>query len=173
MSSMIASRYAQAVINDKDVKNISQQLQEISQAYQSKKFITILETKDIPIDKKEELLISFVKNCSKTTVNLIKLMAQNGRLDMLHRVSKELKDELSKRDRTYEGEVFSKDSLTKEQLSYLEKSLSKKFDIDLTLHKSKSEFDGVKVKIDGLDIEVGFSKENFKDRLKRHILKAI
>ena len=43
----------------------------------------------------------------------------------------------------------------------------------LQLTQNICDYDGIKVDIDGLGVEVGFSKERLKSQLIHHILKAV
>ena len=50
---------------------------------------------------------------------------------------------------------------------------SSKFDVSLKLAQNVCDYDGIKVDIEGLGLEVGFSKDRLKSQLKDYILKAV
>ena len=55
----------------------------------------------------------------------------------------------------------------------LSSGLGKKVDADITLEFVKTNFDGIKVEVEDLGIELNFSKERINSSLIDHILKAI
>ena len=55
----------------------------------------------------------------------------------------------------------------------LEEKFGKKFDTTLSLSQNICDYDGIKVDIDGLGVEVSFSADRLKSNLSEYILKAI
>ena len=176
MSILIAKRYVKALIEGKDISIISSiedELKLISSAYSDEKFLNIISSIDIESTRKTDLIISFVENCSTTVKNLIVLLASNRRLNIIPAISLELSKQVSKLKNSYEGVVYSKEELSDTYLNEMQTSFAKKFNVDLTLKNEVSSYDGIKVDIDGLGIEIGFSQERLKSQMIDHILKAV
>ena len=58
-------------------------------------------------------------------------------------------------------------------ISDLSSGLSKKFDSTISLNFVKNDFNGIKVTVEGLGIEINFSKDRIDNQIIQHIIKAI
>jgi F-type H+-transporting ATPase subunit delta len=176
MSILIAKRYVKALIEKRDIEVttiIEEQLQIISSAYINEKFLSIISSVDVTIERKVELILSFIDEPLDAVKNLIVLLGQNRRLDIIPAISKELKKQIAVLKNSYDGVVYSNESLSSDYLTDMENSFSKKFNIELSLKNVVCDYDGIKVDIDGLGIEIGFSQERLKSQMIDHILKAV
>ena len=176
MSILVAKRYVKALIDGRDVSvitNIEEQLKLISTAYGDDKFLSIVSSLDITTDKKIELILSFIDNCSDTVKNLVILLGKNRRLNIIPSISLELSRQVSVLRNSYVGVVYSSEVLSSDYLNDMQNSFSKKFNVELTLKNEVCDYDGIKVDIDGLGIEIGFSQERLKSQMIDHILKAV
>lgn len=176
MSVLIAKRYVKALLDGKDnetISALSKELSVISSAFSDDKFMMILGSIEVSTKDKEELLLSFVDSCSDATKNLIKLLGANGRLDIIKTISCELDKELADLTNTYTGIIYTNNKLADDYVKSLEEKFASKFDVSLTLVQNICDYDGIKVDIEGLGVEVGFSKDRLKSQLKDHILKAV
>lgn len=176
MREILAKKYVNALIKsseDEELENIHSLLKEISQAFISEKFHNIIMSPDILRAKKAEFILSLVEQDDSRFVNLIKLLAQNERLNLIPAIAEELKYKISLKKNVYEGEVISNFEIGDEQISKLEENFSKKFDSSIKLNKVVSDYPGVKIQLDDLGVEVSFSLERLKTQMAEHILKAI
>ena len=71
------------------------------------------------------------------------------------------------------GVVYTNQVLSNDYVSSIEEQFSKKFNVKLSLTQNVCDYDGIKVDIDGLGVEISFSKERLKSQLIDHILKAV
>ena len=176
MSNLIAKRYVKALIDGRDLEAVSTILNElggIASAYSQEKFLSIISSTEVTPDAKEELILSFVDNCSDTTKNLIKVLKENKRLDMVADIAEELAKEVAVMKNSYEGVVYTNNELSNDYMASLEEKFSSKFGIELKLVQNICDYDGIKVDIDGLGVEIGFSKDRLKTQMIDHILKAV
>jgi len=74
---------------------------------------------------------------------------------------------------SYEGVGYTNVELDSSDLSSIQEKFAKKFDITLALTQNICDYDGIKVDIEGLGVEIGFSKDRFKSQMIEHILKAV
>lgn len=176
MNDLIAKRYVKALLNGRDLNsatNVYNDLQTISSAFSDEKFNSIISSSDVRSNDKVELLISFIDNCSDDLKNLIKLLGTNKRLDLIPAMVKELDGQISKMNNTYTGVVYTNKELSAEYVSSIETQFSKKFDVKLSLSQNVCDYDGIKVDIDSLGVEISFSKDRLKSQMINHILKAV
>jgi F-type H+-transporting ATPase subunit delta len=176
MVDLVVKRYAKALIDGKDISQLESQITELESvnvAYSNDKFLSIITSVEVTSHKKVELILSFLNNASQNTINLIKLLGENRRLEIVPQLVQELKKELFTMKNSYEGTIYTKTELATTYVSSLEEQFGKKFDIQLKLNQKVCNYDGIKVEIEGLGVEIGFSKDRLKSQMINHILKAI
>jgi len=176
MSILLAKKYVKALIKDSDILKVSQindELKLISSAYASDKFNNIIASVDVKANEKVSLINSFLNTANNSTTNLVKLLSDNKRLNIIPIISNELNKEVSKLTNTYVGIIDSNEKLSDEYISKLEADFANKFECKLTLVNNVCDYDGIKVNIEGLGIEISFAKNIFKSQMIEHILKAV
>ncbi|WP_072682765.1 F0F1 ATP synthase subunit delta [Arcobacter sp. LA11] len=176
MNDLIAKRYVKALLDGRDVKSataIYDDLKTIASAFKEEKFISIISSSEVNSNDKENLVISFIDKCGDDLKNLIKLLGTNKRLDLIPAMVKELDGQISRMNNTYTGVVYTNKKLTAKYVSSIEDQFSKKFDVKLSLSQNVCDYDGIKVDIDSLGVEISFSKERLKSQMINHILKAV
>ncbi len=176
MNDLIAKRYVKALLDGRDVNSsttIYNELKTISSAFKEEKFISIISSSEVSSKDKEDLVISFVDGCSNDLKNLIKLLGTNKRIDLIPSLVKELDGQISEMNNTYTGVVFTNKELSADYVSSIEGQFSKKFDVKLSLSQNVCDYDGIKVDIDSLGVEISFSKQRLKSQMINHILKAV
>ena len=176
MIDLVAKRYVKALMSERDTNELTsiyKELKEISTAYNDEKFVVILSSTEVESSKKVELILSFVDKCSVTTSNLVKLLADNKRLDIIPSIVADLEGQLSVINNSYKGVIYTNEELSKGDVDALNSQFSQKFSVELNLTQNICDYDGVKVSIDGLGVEVGFAKSRLKSQMIDHILKAV
>ena len=175
MNDLIAKRYVKALVDGRDskaIKALSANLNTISTAYADEKFNSIISSPEVSDSKKVELVLSLVKKADETLTNFVKLLGEKRRLSLLSDIAAELDVQIAKLNNEYVGVVYTNQELSKDYVSSIEKQFSKKFDVNLSLSQNVCDYDGIKVDIDGLGVEISFSKERLKSQMIDHILKA-
>jgi F-type H+-transporting ATPase subunit delta len=177
MSNLIAKRYVKALLIDRNISDIAaiySDIKDIATAYSNDRFLSIIASTEVSTDKKINLINSFIKTGdNKVVENLLKLLAENKRLDIIPNIADELKKEIAILNNSYEGIVYTNIKLKSNDLSDIQNKFAKKFDIKLSLTQNICNYDGIKVDIEGLGVEIGFSKDRFKSQMIEHILKAV
>ncbi|MCI0500606.1 MAG: F0F1 ATP synthase subunit delta [Epsilonproteobacteria bacterium] len=176
MSNLIAKRYVKALVKDRDVNHIAiinEQMKFISSAYNDEKFLNIINSIDITTYQKVDLLLSFIGNNDYIVNNLLILLGKNRRLTLIPSISAELEREYSTLMNRHSGIVYSSEELSAEYLSDIQNKFSNKFGVNLTLTNKICGYNGIKVDIDSLGVEIGFEKSKFKSQMIEHILKAV
>jgi F-type H+-transporting ATPase subunit delta len=176
MSNLIAKRYVKALVKDRDISHIAiinEQMKFIASAYNDEKFLNIINSIDITTYQKVDLLLSFIGNNDYIVNNLLILLGKNRRLTLIPSISAELEEQYSILMNRYSGIVYSSEELSAEYLNDIQNKFSNKFGVNLTLTNKVCDYDGIKVDIDSLGVEIGFEKNKFKSQMIEHILKAV
>jgi len=176
MVELVAKRYVKALMSGKDSSGISaicDELKQVAPAFCDEKFIAILSTTDISSNQKIDLVASFVENPSNEFINLIKLLGEKKRLDIIPALVDGLEKELAALNNSYTGIIYTNKELSSADIEKLTSQFASKFNVTLELAQNVCDYDGIKVDIDGLGVEVGFSKERLKSQMIEHILKAV
>jgi len=176
MIDLVAKRYVKALMSERDNKSLAstyKELKEISTAYNDDKFSLIISSTEVENSKKVELILSFVDKVSETTSNLVKLLSDNKRLNIIPAIVNELEGQLSILNNSYRGVIYTNEELPQSDVDAINSQFSQKFKVDLELTQNICDYDGLKVAIDGLGVEVGFAKSRLKSQMIGHILKAV
>ena len=176
MSDLIAKRYVKALLDGRDnkaVTTVSKNINTISEAFADEKFNSIVSSPEVSDSQKVELVLSFVKKADETLTNFVKLLGEKRRLTLLPSIASELNVQIAKMNNTYVGVVYTNQELSSDYVSSIEAQFSKKFDVNLSLSQNVCDYDGIKVDIDGLGVEISFSKDRLRSQMIDHILKAV
>ncbi|WP_304543094.1 F0F1 ATP synthase subunit delta [Sulfurimonas microaerophilic] len=177
MEELIAKRYVKALKDGVDlasIEAISDVFSALSDSFKDDKFIKIVTNPDVTIEDKSNILLEAVKPANSEKLNnFVKLLVENKRIEVIPAISVELKKDIANSTKTYEGTVFSDSELDSKVISDLSSGLSKKFDSTITLNFVKNDFNGIKVAVDGLGVEINFSKDRIDNQIIQHIIKAI
>ncbi|WP_198305386.1 F0F1 ATP synthase subunit delta [Arcobacter vandammei] len=176
MKDLVAKRYVKALIAGRskdEITLISSNLNQIASAFSSEKFNSIITSAEVNNSKKVELILSLASNVDNTLKNFINLLGEKRRFELLPFVAKDLTNEIAKMNNNYVGVVYTNEALSSDFVSSIEQQFSKKFDVKLSLSQNVGDYDGIKVDIDGLGVEISFSKDRLKSQLIDHILKAV
>ena len=174
MEELIARRYVHALSSvSKDIKGISEVLNVLTEAISSEAVMSTLTSPIVSSEKKTEMILSAISDDDSVLVNFIKILGENKRLDLIPAIAKVLNADLQKESNQDEGVLMSNETLGKEDLSKLEKTLKKYTGSKIKLKQKKTDLDGVLVSIDDLGIEVNFSKQRVKEQLIDFIKKSL
>jgi len=174
MEELIAKRYVQALSSvSKNIKDIADVLNVLTEAISSEEVMTALTSPIVSSEKKTEMILSAISDDDNTLVNFIKILGENGRLDLIPAITKVLNADLQKESNKYKGVLKSKNTLDKEELSQLEETLKRYTGSTIKLKQEKTDLDGLRVSVDDLGIEVNFSKQRVKEQLIDFIKKSL
>ena len=176
MDTKIAKKYVKALLNtldQKETEELSSSLNKLVSAFENHKFKDILLSPDISKNTKEEFILSSLDTKDKKIENFVKLLVSHKRLMQIPSIAGELDYQLSLRKNEYKGFIISNFKMKESQIKKLEQSFSKKFNSTIKLENRVTDYQGVKVEIGALGVEVGLSQDRLKAQLTEHILKAI
>jgi len=177
MEELIAKRYIKALIEGEKssaIEGMAVVFSTLAVAVESKELSEIINNPDVKSADKAAILLDAVKKVKSDRINnLIKLLAENKRLSLIPAMAEQLRKTLADSTKQYQGVVYSNAKIDNKLVSQLSDGLSKKFDSKITLSYEKDDFDGIKVNVDDLGVEINFSKERINSQMIEHILKAI
>lgn len=174
---LIAKRYTKSLMESCDqtsLENLALLLNTVAEAYENEKFILIMNSNDINVSVKSQLILDMVASANSSVVNnLIKLLAENGRLLLIPTIADHLTREIARAKRTFSGRIYSNSIVDQASVETIARDLGSKMGATIALSYVASDFDGVRVEVDDLNVEINFSKSRLNAQLVEHILKAI
>ena len=177
MEELIAKKYIKAMNNSVDassIASIATVFSTLAESFKDEKFINIIDNPNVSISDKSAILLDAVKSVKSNEVNnFIKLIVENKRINIIPAIAEEMRKDLAKTTKTYEGVIYSDSDIDAKVISELSSGLSKRFDSKISLVHVKNDFDGIKVDVEDLGIEINFSKSRINNQMIEHIVKAI
>ena len=174
MEELIAKRYAKALSSvSKDLPAMLEVLNVLSEVISSSEIKSTLTSPIISGEQKTEMILSALSDDDSTLVNFIKILGENGRLDLIPAITKVLNTDQQRVSNEYEGVLKSTSSLDEAALANLEETLKKYTGSTIKLTQEISDLEGLRVSVDDLGIEVNFSKQRVKEQLIDFIKKSL
>ncbi len=176
MEELIAKRYVKALMQSAsldELQEIEKYLEGIAKLFKEWKIKEIVISPEIKAQEKLELLVGGLKNPNKKFVNLLKLLAQKRRLSLIPYLAKELENQIALMQKRFKGRVLSEFELSSSEIAKIEEALSRRIGAEVKLEPASQKFDGIKVEVDTVGIEIEFSKSKIKKQIIENILQAI
>ncbi len=177
MEELIAKKYIKALSAGSDVasmQNISEIFSTLANSFSEEKFVSILGNPHVSVSDKSSILLDAVKSAKSDKINnFIKLLVEHKRINIIPAIAKELQKDIAKSTKTYTGLIYSNSDIDANVVTELSNGLSKKFDSTITLSAVKNDFNGIKVEVTDLGIEINLSKDRIDSQIIEHIIKAI
>lgn len=177
MQELIAKRYVKSLgeaVGSESLVNIAEIFNALSASFSEEKFSSVMQNPEVANADKESILLEAVKSAqSEKLNNFIKLLVENGRISTIPAMAEEMRKQIARSSKSYNGVVYSNEDIDAKTLTELSTSLGKKVDATVALEFVKSDNEGLKVDVTDLDMEINFSKTRVNAQLVEHILKAI
>ena len=177
MKELIAKRYVKALNHSDNIdslKTITFIFEALSESFSNDKFTQIINNPDVSKNQKSEILLDSVKSSdSKEVNNLIKLLVENNRINIIPAIAEVLRKEVSSILKEYKGIIYSDELIDAKVIKDLSIGLGKRFESNIILSFVKNDFNGIKVDVADLGVEINFSKSRINSQIVEHIVKAI
>lgn len=176
MKEVVAKRYVKALklsSSNEELENFYRVLDSISIAFSEPKFIDIIYSPEISKELKINLILDLMKDVDEKLKNFIRIIGEHKRFEILPEIVLELRLQLALSKNSFDGKVFTSKKLTNSQIKELAESFNQKFNTEVILTQEIGNFNGIKVEIIDLGVEIGFSKDRLQNQIIEHILKAI
>lgn len=173
----IAKRYTNALVEGaslEDVTAYANIFKALAASLNDEKVKNIFFSPYMNKAEKETVLLAAVEKAKSDKVNnLIRLLVENKRTNVMDAIASELHGTVETMSKSYTGSIESNISISAESIKTIEANMAKKVDANVALEVNASKYDGIKVNVDSLGLEVGLSKTVVKDQMIQHILKSI
>lgn len=176
MKELIAKRYVKALSQTVDLKTMEaclSALNEVSKGFSLEKFKNILTSPDVSDTEKENLVLDILGKQDEKLINFIKVLSAHQRLELIPEVCKEIASFIAATNKSYNGTIITGSEIDPATVAKLQESFSKRVDASVAFTQKVEEFDGVKLVVEDLGMEIGFSRSRLKNDITEHILKAI
>ncbi len=177
MAALVAKRYVKALLDGESAENMAAMsaiFDALSGQFESESFVDFISAPMVNAQAKAEILLAAVEKAKSEKINnLIKLLAEKNRFEIIPEIASQISKEMAAANNAYTGKIFSDTDMDAKTVESLSNGLGKKVDANVTLEFVKTDFDGIKVEVEDLGIELNFSKERINSSLIDHILKAI
>jgi F-type H+-transporting ATPase subunit delta len=177
MEELIAKRYIKALKQSSDaqaMQNMTVVFSALAESFNDAKFIQIIDNPMVSKEQKSEILLAAVKPAESETINaLVKLLVEKNRTSIIPALAEGMRKDTANTSKTYTGVVYSDTDIDAKVIQDLSSGLSKKFDSNISLDFIKDDFNGIKVDVEDLGVEINFSKSRINDQIIEHIVKAI
>ncbi|MDO9266075.1 MAG: F0F1 ATP synthase subunit delta [Sulfurimonas sp.] len=177
MEELIAKRYLKAIkqrSNAESMQNIALIFSVLAEAFNNEKFNQIINNPDVSKNQKSEILLAAVKSAGyKDVENLIKLLAEHNRINIIPAIAEVMRKDIAKTTKIYNGIVYSDSDINSKVIEDLGNGLGSRFDSKISLKFVKDNFNGIKVDVEDLGVEISFSKSRINNQMIEHIIKAI
>lgn len=177
MEELIAKRYLKAIkqrSTAESMQDISMIFSALAGAFENEKFKKIISNPDVSKNQKSDILLAAVKSAgNKDVENLIKLLAEHNRINIIPAIAEVMRKDIAKTNKVYNGIVYSDSDIDAKVIEGLGNGLGSKFDSKISLKFVKENFKGIKVDVEDLGVEISFSKARINSQMIEHIIKAI
>ena len=177
MEELIAKKYIKALNTGSDLatmQSVCEVFSVLADSFTDDKFVSIVANPHVNASDKYGILLDAVKSAQSEQINnLIKLLVENKRINIIPAIASELKKDIANSTKTYEGIIYSDSDIDAKVITELSNGLNNKFNSTITLTFIKNDFNGIKVEVVGLGIEINFSKDRIDSQMIEHIIKAI
>jgi F-type H+-transporting ATPase subunit delta len=177
MEELIAKRYIKALKIGSDtasMENTALVFSTLAESFKNERFIQIVDNPSVSLKDKSEILLEAVKSAKSEKINnFIKLLVEKRRINIIPAIAEELRKNVAISTKTYQGVIYSDSDIDAKVIQELSDGLGKKFDANMSLSFVKNSFDGIKVDVEDLGVEISFSKSRINKQIIEHIIKAI
>lgn len=177
MEELIAKKYIKALRVNSDIEfmeSVTTVFSTLATFFADAKFNAIVNNPHVSTKEKESILLDAVKSANSQKINnLVKILVENKRISVIPAMAVELQKEMAKLTRTFSGVVSSNALVEDSLLQSLSAGLSTKYGATISLQSLQNDFNGIKVEVEGLGVEISFSKDRIQNQIIDHIIKAI
>jgi F-type H+-transporting ATPase subunit delta len=175
MNELIAKKYVEALrksFNANELEDVAATLNALAVVVDQPEIASVLNAPQVSKEKRVEILTASVAGTPKLE-NLVKLLVEKGRIALIGDIAHVLSKVIADMKKDYTGTVYSNSEIDAQVLKELGDGLGKKFDSSISLSYVQNDFDGIKVDVEDLGVEISFSKARINNQIVEHILKAI
>jgi F-type H+-transporting ATPase subunit delta len=178
MTNVVARKYVKALIltyPSSELAIVHASLVKIASALSIQKLRFIMVSNDVSHAQKASLLVEIAENNDPKFANFVRLVVDKQKIDFAPSMAEELRKYIASKKGSVGGVVTANFNITAELKSSLEASLSKKLNkqVELAVDAHPAhEFNGIKIDLDDIGVEVEIEKTKLKNEIIEHVLKS-
>lgn len=177
MEELIAKRYIKALKKDADIASMEEMfsvLAGLAASFEDKRFVEVIANPYVSRDEKADMLLAAVASAKSEEINnLVKLLVEKNRISIIPALAEAMRKDIADTTKVYTGVVYSDQDIDAKIIEQLSSNISNKLNSNITLNFVKNDFNGIKVDVQDLGVEINFSKSRINNQIIEHILKAI
>lgn len=176
MVSSISKKYTKALVaslSNDELQKSYESLSKISSAIKLSKFQDIIGSKEVSLEEKAALIAEISGNNEAKLKNFIELLLKAKRIEIIPAVAEEIREFLAAKSGKAAGTVTASFDVDNADMQEIAKILSSKLQRQIELSFTKTDtahFNGIKVEIQDLGVEVEINKDALKKSIIAHIL---
>lgn len=176
MVSAVSKKYTKALtsaLSETELNKSYEALNKVSSALKLSKTHDILSAKNISVDDKAALITQVADYNDAKFSNFISLLLKAKRVEMIPEIAEEIREYLAQKTGKVEGKAIASFDVDSSDIDAIAKTLSTKLKREVSLVFKKVDsatFNGIKVEIDDLGVEVEVNKDALKKSVIAHIL---
>jgi F-type H+-transporting ATPase subunit delta len=178
MTNVVARKYVKALILTylpNELVEVHCSLVKVASALSVQKLRFIMVSNDVTHAQKASLLIEIAENNNQKFANFIRLVVDKQKIDFVPSMAEELRKYIAGKKGSVSGVITANFNISTELKNSLEASLSKKLNkqVELAVDAHPAhEFNGIKIDLDDIGVEVELEKTKLKNEIIEHILKS-
>lgn len=177
MEELIAKKYIKALNNSFDIEsleNAAEIFSTLADSFEDVTFVQIMKNPHVAREQKLAILLDAVKSANSQDINnMLKLLVEKNRVNVIPAIAEAMRKNVANKTKSFTGTIYSDSDVDTQVINDLGVGLSKKFDSSITLSFVKNDFNGIKVDVEDLGVEINFSKDRINNQIIEHIIKAI
>lgn len=177
MKENIAKRYVDALVQTStpaELQGYQTVFQALAQSLKDEKSHELFFSPYVKDEDRVAILLDAVKPAKSEKINnLMKLLVEKRRMNIIDALADSLRLIIAQQTKNYAGIVSSNTAVKKETVKNFETGIGSKIEATLSLEAVKSDYNGVKIEVDDLGLDVSFSKSHVRQHMIQHILKSI
>jgi F-type H+-transporting ATPase subunit delta len=175
MEKVVVKKYVDALLSEVKTEEFDKYYQVLSgmaQVFDNSKSKLLFTTDIITKEEQEAILLDTVKSVDdKRLNNFLKILLEKKRVLLIPFIAEEIRLRIANANNKYSGKIYSSEPVAPTDIDKIAKGLST--DKQISLSFEKNDFDGIKIVVEDLNLEVTLSKDRIKSALVEHVLKAI
>lgn len=178
MVTILSRKYAKALCELQNIEKLSSTLQSLNRlsiAAKNAKFKDIMAAKEVGAQEKISLLCDISQNDDAQFKNFIALLQEKKRVELIPDITEEIRKYIAMSIGVHEAKVVANFHISDSQIRAIEQAICTRLSKKITLEfdqVAKETFNGIKVEIDDLGVEVEIDKGKIKNSLVGHILSS-
>lgn len=175
MGKVVVKKYVDALLSEVKAEDFDKYFSIFSgmaNVLETSKSKLLFTTDIISKEEQESIFLGTVKELNDERLNnFLKILLEKKRVLLIPLIAEEIRLRIAYASNKFSGKIYSSESISPADVDAIAKNLST--DKQITLSFEKTDFNGIKIEVVDLNLEVTLSKDRIKSALVDHILQVI